>query len=189
MEKMRTIIKTIKAFKFNELKPEIQEKVLDNFRDINLEFDFNDNQDLFISDILDKYGLSAEYMYYDIYSKGSYAYFNNLQIENEDLFYKALDLKKYLTAIKLIDSEAILDISLYEKNNLNLSEVSIESETENFEEMETEIYEHINNFLESIDNELLKALREQYEYLTSDEAIKETIEANEYEFNENGDII
>lgn len=34
----------------------------------------------------------------------------------------------------------------------------------------------------------LTLLRREYEYLTSDDAIKETIEANEYEFDENGNL-
>ena len=32
-------------------------------------------------------------------------------------------------------------------------------------------------------------LRDEYEYLTSDEAVKETIEANEYEFTEGGKLV
>ena len=33
-----------------------------------------------------------------------------------------------------------------------------------------------------------RLLEREYEYLTSDDAIKETIEANEYEFDENGNL-
>ena len=32
-------------------------------------------------------------------------------------------------------------------------------------------------------------LRDEYEYLTSDDAVKETIEANEYEFTEGGKLV
>lgn len=43
-------------------------------------------------------------------------------------------------------------------------------------------------FLKKLCSAYLVMLREQYEYLTSDEAIKETIEANEYDFLENGTL-
>ena len=36
---------------------------------------------------------------------------------------------------------------------------------------------------------IYKSLNNDYDYLTSEEAIMETIEANGYEFNENGKII
>ena len=37
-------------------------------------------------------------------------------------------------------------------------------------------------------NDYLSLLSNEYEYLISDEAIKETITANEYEFYENGKL-
>lgn len=45
-----------------------------------------------------------------------------------------------------------------------------------------------NEFLVDIKEEYLGLLRLEYEYKTSDEAITETIEANEYEFTANGEM-
>lgn len=44
-------------------------------------------------------------------------------------------------------------------------------------------------FLNSLLGDYFSSLRREHEYLTSEEAIVETIEANEYEFTENGDLI
>lgn len=45
-----------------------------------------------------------------------------------------------------------------------------------------------HEFKRAISEEYLSMLRREYEYLTSEEAIKETIECNEYEFTEDGRI-
>lgn len=63
------------------------------------------------------------------------------------------------------------------------------------DEYDDKLYEY-NLKKEDIDDEFLKSiledysimLQEEYEYLSSEEAIIETIEANEYEFDENGNI-
>ena len=43
-------------------------------------------------------------------------------------------------------------------------------------------------FTKAILEEYLSILRKEYEYLTSDEAVKEMIEANEYEFTKKGEL-
>ncbi len=52
----------------------------------------------------------------------------------------------------------------------------------------SEIYEIENEFKKDILNTYWKILDEEYDYLTSEEAIKETLISNEYEFNEDGTI-
>jgi len=51
---------------------------------------------------------------------------------------------------------------------------------------EAEIEELESDFLKAILEDYLIILRKEYEYLTSEQAIKETIEANEYEFTKDG---
>ena len=43
-------------------------------------------------------------------------------------------------------------------------------------------------FARALGEEYLSILRQEYEYLTSEEVIKETIEANDYDFTEEGRI-
>jgi hypothetical protein len=45
-----------------------------------------------------------------------------------------------------------------------------------------------DEFLSDIEDEYLSMLNREYEYLTSEESIIETIEANEYNFLENGEL-
>ena len=46
-----------------------------------------------------------------------------------------------------------------------------------------------NWFVKELLNAYWKILYDDYEYLTSEEAIKETIEANEYDFDEDGNLV
>jgi len=57
--------------------------------------------------------------------------------------------------------------------------VEYEEETEKFHEW----------FVKELLNAYWKILYDDYEYLTSEEAIKETIEANEYDFDEDGNLV
>lgn len=59
-------------------------------------------------------------------------------------------------------------------------------EYENEDSLETDLYEMDNEFLNDLLEEYLIMLRKEYEYLTSEEGIKETIIANEYEFTAEG---
>ncbi len=56
------------------------------------------------------------------------------------------------------------------------------------EEYESQMMELEDEFLNSILEDYLTILRDEYEYLTSDEAIIETIQANEYTFTEIGKL-
>ena len=55
---------------------------------------------------------------------------------------------------------------------------------------------HIEHGLQALEAEFLKSiledysiiLQKEYEYLTSREAVEETIEANDYHFTENGNL-
>jgi hypothetical protein len=53
-------------------------------------------------------------------------------------------------------------------------------------ESEDEMLELDNEFKKSIEEDYRRLLSKEYDYLTSAEAIKETIEANDYEFLSTG---
>jgi hypothetical protein len=56
-------------------------------------------------------------------------------------------------------------------------------------EREEELQDIENDFLKSLLEDYSVILQNEYEYKTSEEAIRETIEANEYEFDEQGNLI
>ena len=55
--------------------------------------------------------------------------------------------------------------------------------------LEEKLLDTENYFLEQLLQDYLCLLRQEYEYQTSSEAIKETIICNDYEFTESGELI
>jgi len=67
----------------------------------------------------------------------------------------------------------------------------MDENSENYESYDSEqkLSELEDTFLKDILEDYAMILEKEYEYLTSEKAILETLEANNYEFNENGNII
>lgn len=83
-----------------------------------------------------------------------------------------------------------------EFDNLDELEELTEIEKERYEEIDCLLAdiegakeEMIEKFVEDIGECYLSILKKEYEYLTSKEAIIESIESNDYDFDENGDIV
>lgn len=66
----------------------------------------------------------------------------------------------------------------------------LDENSENYEssELEEELQQIEEEFEKDLIEEYSIILQKEYEYLTSEESIIETIEANEYEFTENGEL-
>jgi hypothetical protein len=60
---------------------------------------------------------------------------------------------------------------------------------ENENDFDCELDELESEYKKSLEEDYLSLLRNEYEYLSSREAITETIEANDYEFTEDGKLI
>tara|TARA_Y100001972_G_scaffold47562_2_gene58673 strand:- start:30 stop:497 length:468 start_codon:yes stop_codon:yes gene_type:complete len=103
----------------------------------------------------------------------------------------------------------ILSFDLYREGNINLAPTdtyyNASMEIRKKYNKGSELYCHADNylsvgldkilesknaslFISNLEDYYLNELRKNYEYLMSDEAIKETLIANEYEFTQNGKI-
>lgn len=87
-----------RTYSFDELSPEAQKKALENYRDINT--DYEDWADPiiegFIEDMLEKFGvdISRDEIYYTgFYSQGDGASFKGTVVDDEKFFKNALSLK------------------------------------------------------------------------------------------------
>ena len=65
---------------------------------------------------------------------------------------------------------------------------TIERDSDNYQEMTKDAEEEIIEELRNLMRWLYSTLEKEYDYRTSDAAIKECIEANEYEFDSNGKL-
>ena len=189
---------TINTFEFKELNPEIKSKVLDDNRDINVSdewYDFAlDDLESKIKENLNL-NISRDKVYFDIFAKTSFCKLDIGEVS------KALS-QKYPKLIN-IDLPNFFGVTAYwslRKSDFGNDIIELETEHSEDEGIERETEEVINEEIKSnilkdltelqeIILQFFKGLYEDYDYLTSDESIKETFEANDYTFEETGAIV
>ena len=174
---MRTVTTTSTIYSFDELPEVTQEKAIQNLYDINVDHDW---WDLTFEDAKD-YGLKIEG--FDI-DRGSYC---KAQFTDDACYcsHKIIDnhgetCKTHKTATAFLkERDETVELAEKDENGEFVDEYELDQK---LDEIESE-------FLKSISEDYRIILQNEYEYLTSLEAIKETIEANEYEFDENGKLV
>ena len=163
---MRTI--EIKVYKFEELDKQTQEKVIENYRYINVE---DSSWYYWIQEDFSRLGLEIQEFDLD---RGNYAkiYIDNFEDTSKNII-------EYFGDSVLIKQTAKNYLDEFNKIQANFKEdEDIERELEILDE------EYEKEYSEDI----LSYLRANYEYEISDQAIIETIEANDYDFTNNGKI-
>ena len=163
---MKTI--EINVYKFKELDKQTKEKVIENYRYINVDdFQWYD----WIKDDFNRLGL--EIQEFDL-GRRNYA---KIYIENFEDTSKNI-IEEFGDSV-LIKQTAKNYINEYEKIQANFKEdEDIEREVELLDEQYEKEYSE----------DILSYLRSNYDWETSDEAIYQTIEANDYDFTTNGKI-
>lgn len=192
---MRTIQKNI--YNFKELNKDIQEKVLDKFRE-NHEFENDFIFQEFLEKVKEELDISLDLkdFYWSIMSRD-----NQFSLKQEDIL-KAFSYK-YTT---LLDLDIPSKFGVYTNylgggvsSGLNLSEIKEDCASfERFEEDDAEnleitllskkLYDDLIK-LQGFMRDTYKRLYEEYNYQMSDEYIKDIIEINEYEFDDEGVLI
>lgn len=158
-------IQETKLYKFNELSDEAKQKALEGLYDINVDLEW------------------FEAVYYDADQCG--LQIKSFDIDRNDIAGSLTDSMEY--SIKCIEVNAwtgdISDIANDYKAKLKeLREITLDDDLYDAEqELEAE-------FEKELLQVYLSSLKAEYEYLLSDEAIKETIEANDYEFTADGKL-
>jgi len=163
---MKTI--EIKVYKFEELDKQTKEKVIDNYRNINVEdFQWYD----WIKDDFNRLGL--EIQEFDL-GRRNYV---KIYIKNFE------DTSNYIIE-EFGDSVAIKQTA---KNYINEYE-KIQANFKEDEDIEREVELLDEQYEKEYSEDILSYLRANYEWETSDEAVINTIEANDYDFTTEGKI-
>lgn len=162
--------KTINVYSFDELSEDAKNKAISKFEDINvsyswLEYTYEDAENVGIKiTSFDTYRQSIE----GNFLLSSFEVAANIIRDHGEM------CETYKTAQKFLD----------ESNSIGCKYPEMEGE-----EYESEMMELEDEFINSLLQDYLIILRNEYEYLTSAEAIIEAIQANNYEFDESGNII
>ena len=183
---MRTV--ETKVYEFEELSEQVQERVIGDFNDINVDYDWWDIDGLLdltkeemkkkgiapgeIKDVLFSYKISA----FD-FDRGQYIQFDNVVVNNDDVFRRFLEIPEDLwdqCAYAFTDHARFVNTCL----ELQIVETPTEKEEK--------ILDRAVEIMADKIHEAWVSLRNDYEYFTSEEAVRDTILANEYEFYEDG---
>jgi len=194
-------LQTIKTFSFSELSESAKDSVLSNSRNINTDYDWHNDDDDDFKSICSLLGIDVDNIYYSGFSsqgdgacfEGAYTYKSGLlkaikeyaPIDKElHRIAKQLQLVKYRGVSATIKHsghyyhEYCTDIAVYQEDKDGYSD----------DDAPIELSDEITELMRDLMRWLYKSLESQYEYLTSDEAIIETIEANDYQFTEDGEL-
>ena len=202
----------IKLYQFNELSEEAKQKAIEQFLDTNVDYDWwNMTTDQFPED-LETIGAENEgkKFYFDI-DRGSFCSFE-ASITLKDLIdamEKVTDYSKYPSDLHEVFDYCKTEIGkirpmlrgliengkikVYCRSKHGRQDLDTFADAEfygydatNIEKFTDYWTTELEDILKMMANVFLSRLRDSYEYLTSEEAIIESIEANEYEFTEDG---
>ena len=197
---MRQVTITKTYLKFNELNEEQQRKVLNHLRDINLGHEWYEFTQEAFHTALETLGFSnIKSQFSGFWSQGDGASFNaNFELPKNDT-----DLKE---RVEKLLKDAPYFFHTYADKVEDMKETGLKESflnldfTNEIEEGEGQItveqrghYSHeytmqcwnkgLQEFSRAMAAKYYMELEKEYEYQTSDEAIKETIESNDYEFD------
>lgn len=165
---------TTNTFLFEELSPEGQQKALENYYDINVDYDWWD----WIYDEIEPLG---------IHIIGFDTYRGSISIELSLSTPRVWDNLTAFVETDAPNDEKLQDIIdrcnvLIRRLNDNPLCPSADSYNEDIWDKMTEV------LIEELEKYYLGILSQEYDYQTSKEAIKESLIANEYYFTEDGKI-
>lgn len=166
---------TITTYSFSELSEQAQQKAIYNCININTDYEWWE----FIYEDAKNIGLKITSFDLDRNKHAKGEFINSAtEIAADILREHGPKCETYILAEQFL-----------EKFNPLFAEYMDET-SEKYEtwQTENELQELEDEFLSELLEEYSVILQKEYEYLISDEAIIETIEANEYEFTENGNI-
>jgi hypothetical protein len=171
---MREDTKVTKVYEFKELSEEVREKAIDKLWDINVEYsEWWDG----VYDDAENIGLKIESFDLDYHSISGKFMASADDTYKSIMIYHGKDCETYITA-QIYREELAKEVEL---NFIRNREEDCPEDFLDTEEVDKE-------FLHMLLQDYLIILKKEYEYRTSEEAIKETIEANEYEFTEDGEL-
>ena len=176
---MRTETKTITLYKFEELSKEAQENAISRLYDINIMHEWWDG----IYDDATTIGLTITGFDLDRRNGATGHFIKDVHEVVQLIFANHGEMCETYKTAKQFDEDWTNLVFKY-SNGVNTKKVMEENEYD----FDNEADELEKDFLKSLLEDYATILQKECDYLSSEEAIKETIEANEYEFTQDGKL-
>ena len=179
---------TVKVYSFAELSDDAKERALNAFRDINVESDWwRDNTYDTIRTAGKLIGLEIGDIHFDTYLycifDADYEYVRGAAKAVCKEFSWVDDLCKVAKDLQDLQKRHFYSLSCAVTEDRDTNRYRCFRFGEDYE------CEDLGNILDDFAHWARVLLRDEYEWLTSDEAIREMIESNEYEFTADGKLV
>lgn len=196
-------VETIEIFTFDELSPDAQKAAIRDFSDINVEYwcwydctydDFErlceiigitvDQKEIYFSGFWSQ-GSGASFF-------GSYAYKSGCKKAIRDYAPQDSELHSIVDRLVMLQKPHFYQLTatiskLYGAGNYcHENTMSVDTEHCRGGEIDNSTEEETQEIMRDLARWLYASLEREYEWLTSAEAIRDTIQANEYEFTKEG---
>lgn len=168
---MKTI--KVKLYSFNELSKEAQNKALSKYVTINVEHDWYDS----IYEDAEQVGLKITGFDLDRNKHATgQLILSTLEVAQNIINNHGENCNTYKTAQKFLEEHAPIFADYMDENSEHYESLEQEGKLQDLE----------SDFKNDLLTEYANILQKEYDYLTSDEQVKETILANEYTFEADG---
>ena len=178
---------TVKAYRFAELSDNAQERALNTFRDINVEFNWYEDTFGTIRTAGELLGLEIGKIHFDTDSycifDADYEYVRGAAKAIQAEFPHATDLHDVARKLQDLQKRHFYSLSCAVTKGRSMNYYRCFRFGEDYE------CEDLGDIIDDFAHWAWILLRGEYKYLTSDEAVKEMIEVNEYEFDEAGKLV
>ena len=199
------------VYSYDEAPQELKDKIIEKLREREYEYGSDWFAD-YDGAIYDQKTQIADYDVFDNYSKkyydldrGQYIQFPDLEVKDDKMFAKMVGINEALrqkvafnfesentdnTKLTFFDERTGDEIDF--RNNMDYEDYKKYSYGDKDTILSKKEFEALDKASEKWDDlmhEAWKGLRDNYEYQFTDEALKERAISNEYDFDENGDIV
>lgn len=201
---MRTI--RIKLYKFNELSESAKEKAIESLSDINVDYEWWESTYEDFKELCKTLSIEVDLkntFFSGFYSQGDGSSFTAwidvceclkaIKDEKWKEYAPKENLQFYSVTNNMLRLCHLCACSIRPINRESSVKIDFDSDTygthPNIDSVITEIEDFFEDVANTLNGWLYNQLEKEYKYQTSKEAIKETIEANEYEFTQDGRMI
>lgn len=191
-------IKQITVYEFEELSPEAKRKVIDHFQDINIDYEWWEPELDYWKEKLSEYGFRQPEIYFSGFSSqgdGACFEFRGLDIEKVWTIYKEHNkvkheewLKFYLQEFHHFQTRTINSRYSHALTREIACDYYSNREYRHLDKEAKRFEEWLESFRLGLCHEIYRNLSDEYNGLTSEEAIVETIKCNDYEFTAEGKV-
>lgn len=183
---MRTI--TTNVFTFDELTAEAKETAIENNRYFNVDYD--DWASLVIDELtarLNKIGFTdAEISYRGFWSQGDGASFVTGWIDIEKVLKHYEMYEQYARVLEFVEARIIRVDHRYAHENTVTCDLHDYTESDELCELAQSLEDFIIDKAREEMHEIYRHLAAEYDHLTSDESVSESLRCNDMEFTEDG---